>query len=216
MPMVKTAVASILVTVYNLAQGKFKGIPHPTGRLQAEENPSAPSCSLPQQRSQPQDIPNALVFQIREDTPWPNTIPASMNLFEARADWPIPLMQTPAVKVEKAEVPPRGTAIPCAMVLPKPQNNRTVEEKCTWGSHCPIYKKEEEEGTEDWNSDRLENQQRNHYPQNPQHPQTYDVPDRYSEQIRLRRERDEKMECLNEKYNLDYYFEPEHQYETLI
>ena len=39
----------------------------------------------------------------------------------------------------------------------------------------------------------------------PSAPQTYDVPDRYSEQIRLRREWDEKMECLNEKYNLDYY-----------
>ena len=61
-------------------------------------------------------------------------------------------------------------------------------------------------------------------PQNTQHPQRFDVPDRYSEQIRLRREWEEKMECLNEKYNLDYYsssesdsdFEPEHKYETLI
>ena len=87
-----------------------------------------------------------------------------------------------------------------------------------------LQKKEEEEGTEDWNGDRLENQQRNHNPQNPQHPQTYDVPDRYSEQIRLRREWDEKMEHLNEKCNLDYYsssesnsdFEPEHKYEMLI
>ena len=77
------------------------------------------------------------------------------------------------------------------MVLPKPQDIMPVEEKCTWGPHCPICKKEEEEGTEDWNGDRLENQQRNHYPQNPQHPQTCDVPDRYSEQIRLRREWDE-------------------------
>ena len=133
-------------------------------------------------------------------------------------------MQTPTVKVEKAEVPPRVAAIPHAMVLPKPQDNKPVEEKCTWEPHCSICKKEEQEGTEDWNGYRPENQQRNHYPQNHQHPQTYDVPDRYSEQIRLRREWDEKMECLNEKYNLDYYsssesnldFEPEHKYETLI
>ena len=55
-------------------------------------------------------------------------------------------------------------------------------------------------------------------------PQTYDVPDRYSEQIRPRREWDEKMEHLNANYNLDYYsssepnsnFEPEHKYERLI
>ena len=91
------------------------------------------------------------------------------------------------------------------MVLPKPQNNRPTEEKCTWGAHCPFCKKEEEEGTEDWNSDRLENQQRNHYSQNPQHPQTFDVPDQYLEQIRLRREWEEKMECLNKIYNLGYY-----------
>ena len=145
-----------------------------------EESPFAPSCSPFQQRQQPEAIPNAPTFQVREDTPWPNTKPASINLFEARADWPIPPIQTPTIKAEIAEVPPRVAAIPHAMVLPKPQNNRP-EEKCIWGLHCPIFKKEEEEGTEDWNGDRQENQQRNHYPQNPQHPQSYDVPDRYSE-----------------------------------
>ena len=36
-------------------------------------------------------------------------------------------------------------------------------------------------------------------------PQSYDVPDRSSEQIRLKREWDDKMECLSEKYNLDYF-----------
>ena len=148
-----------------------------------------------------------------------------MNLFKTRADWPILPVQTLTVNVEK-QVPPRVAAIPHAMVLPKPQNNIYAEEKCPCGPHCLICRKEEEENTEDWNSDRPENQQRshNHYPQNPQHPQTYDVPDQYSEQIRLRREWYEKMEYLNEKYNLDYYsslesdsnFEPEHKYETCI
>ena len=110
------------------------------------------------------------------------------------------------------------------MVLPKPQNNKQIEEKCTWGLHYPICNKEDEEDMEDWNGDRQEDQPRNHYPQNPQYPQTYNVPDRYSEQIRLRKEWDEKMECLITKYNLDYHsssesdsdFEPEHKYETLI
>ena len=50
MPMVKSAATSIPVTVYNLAQGTFEGIPYPTGRLQVEENPSAPSCNTPQKR----------------------------------------------------------------------------------------------------------------------------------------------------------------------
>ena len=98
---------------------------------------------------------------------------ASMNRFKARADWPIPPMLALTVKVEKMEVPTLVAAIPHAMVLPKPQNNRSAEEKCTWGPHCPICKKEEEDGTEDWNGD----QQRNLHPQNPQHPQTYDVSD---------------------------------------
>ena len=163
-PMMKSAAMSIPVTVYNLAKGKVEGIPHPTGRPQAEENPSAHSCSPPQQRPQPEAVPYAPIFQVREGTPWSYTIPASTNLFAARADWPIPPLQIPTVKVDKASVPPRVAAIPHAMVLPKPQNNRPAEEKCTWQPHCPICKKEEEEGTEDCNGGRLENQQMNHYP----------------------------------------------------
>ena len=54
---------------------------------------------------------------------------ASTNLFEARADWPIPPTQAPTVKVE--EVPPRVAAIPCAMVSHKPQTNSSAEEKYT-------------------------------------------------------------------------------------
>ena len=44
------------------------------------------------------------------------------------------------------------------MALPKTQDNKPVEEKCTWGPHCPICKKGEE-GTEDWNGDRQETSQ---------------------------------------------------------
>ena len=64
--------------------------------------------------------------------------------------------------MEKTEDPPRLAAIPHTMVLNKPQNNRPVEEKCTLGLHCPMCTKEEE-GTEDWNGDRQETQQRTHY-----------------------------------------------------
>ena len=164
MPVVKSAATSIPVTVYNLAQGKFEEILYPTGRPQVEENPSTPCCNAPPQRQQPGFVPNASTFQVREDTPWPNTVPVSTNLFEAREGWPIPPIEIPTVTLEKAEVPPRVAAIPHAMVLPKPQNNRPVEEKCTWGSHCPVCKKEEQD-TEDLNDDRQESQQRNHYPQ---------------------------------------------------
>ena len=42
----------IPVTVYKLAQGKFKGIPYPTKRLQ-EEGPSTPSGNKPLVEQQP-------------------------------------------------------------------------------------------------------------------------------------------------------------------
>ena len=123
--------------------------------------------------------------------------------------------------MEKTEVQPREAAIPHALVLNKPQNNRPAEEECRWGLHCPICTKEE--GMEGWNGNRQENQQRNHCPQSPQCPQAYDIPDR-SQQFMLEKEWNEKMEHLNSKYNLDCYsssksdsdFEPEHKYETLV
>ena len=157
MPVAKSAATSISVTVYNLAQEKFEEVPYPTGRPPMEENPST------------QLQPEAAVPQNREDTTWLNIMPAFRNMFDVRASWPIPSTETPTVvKMEKTEVPPRVAAIPDALVLNKPQNTRPAEEECRWGPQCPICTKEE--GTEDWNGKRQENQQRNHYPQRPQHP----------------------------------------------
>ena len=81
-PMVKSATTSIPVTLYNLAKGRFDGVPFPTERSQAEEIPSAHNSNPPPLEA----IPNAPNFQVREDTPWPNTESASLNLFEARPD----------------------------------------------------------------------------------------------------------------------------------
>ena len=105
------AVTSIPVTVYGPVQGKFEGFPYPTEKPQGEEDPSAPSCKTPQERQQPE----AAAPQNREDTPWPNTVHASMNLFDARASWPIPPTEAlTVVKTEKAEkrTPFRLAAIP--------------------------------------------------------------------------------------------------------
>ena len=71
--------------------------------------------------------------------------------------------------------------------------------------------------------DRQRDQSQNHHPQNTQQPQSFDVSDRWPEQIKLKKEWDEMMD-LDEKYGLDYYsslesdsnFEPEHKYGTLI
>ena len=165
MPVTKSVATFIPVSVYYLAQCKFKGIPYPTTRFQEGEGPSAPSFNNPQEQ-QPEAVPTVTTLQNREDTPWPNTMPASTNLFGAKASWPIPPTETSAVvKMEKTEVTPRLAAIPHALVLNKPQinqSNRPAEEECRWGPHCPICTKEE--GTEDWNSNRQENQQRTHCP----------------------------------------------------
>ena len=48
MPVTKSAATSIPVTVYNLAQGKFKGITNPTTRFQEGKGPSTPSFNNPQ------------------------------------------------------------------------------------------------------------------------------------------------------------------------
>ena len=57
MPIVKSPAAAILVIVYNLAQGKFKGVPYPTGRPQVEKNPSTPNCYPPQPEAAPSAQP---------------------------------------------------------------------------------------------------------------------------------------------------------------
>ena len=80
------------------------------------------------------------------------------------------------------------------------------------------------ESTENWNGERLDNQQENYYPQSPWYSPAYDIPDRFSQQYKLEKEWNEKMECLNDKYNLDYYSssrsDPEselkHKYKILI
>ena len=62
-------------------------------------------------------------------------MPASTNLFEARASWPISPMEAPtAIKMEKAEekTPPRVAAIPHAMINkpPKTRQKKSVDGDC--------------------------------------------------------------------------------------
>ena len=127
MPVVKSAVTSIMVMVYNVATGKFRDVPYPTGRPQ--ENLSIHDFNPPPL----EDIPNA---PVRQGTPWPSTGSASENLFETRKDWPVPPTPAPTVKTE---APPQVAAIHHVMVMPK-----QVAEKCTWEPHCPICNNEED------------------------------------------------------------------------
>ena len=81
------------------------GVQLGTGKIQRNsltsrkvtKNPSASSCNPPQLEA----TPRAPTFHVRVDTPWPNTMPTSMNLFEARADWPIPPTPAPTVNAER-------------------------------------------------------------------------------------------------------------------
>ena len=81
-PVVKLANAptkSIPVTVYNLAQGKFKGVPYPARKCQKEEVPSIPSSNNLLEEHQPKSAATATALHNRENTPWPNTVPASAD-----------------------------------------------------------------------------------------------------------------------------------------
>ena len=158
-------------------------------------------------------------------------MPASTNLSDARASWPIPPTEAPKViKTEEVEkkAPPRLATIPCTLVLNKPQSNKPAEEECRSvdGDHIApsmqnplLRQKRQKTGMV-----RQDNQQRNYYPQSSRYSPVYDIPDMFSQQLKLEREWNEKMKQLNNKYNLDYYsssesdseFELEHKYETLI
>ena len=81
---ITTKSSQIPVTVYNLAQGKFKGVPYPTRKSQEEEGPSTPSSiNLPMEQK-PEAAATATAPQNREAIPWPNTMPACTKLFVER------------------------------------------------------------------------------------------------------------------------------------
>ena len=152
---------------------------------------------------QPEAAVTATAPQKREDTPWPNTMPASTNLFDARASWPIPQMEAPtAIKMEKAEemVQPSVAANPYAMVNKPPQGK--AGEMCGWGLHCPICAKSIPNPKVESSDDKQNNLQRNYYPQGPQCSPSYDILDSFAQQLKLEKEWNERMEHLNDKYNV--------------
>ena len=189
----------------NLKKGKLQGNP-PQGSSSADNSP--PPL---------EDVPTWA------GTPWPRAGSTSENLFESRKDWPIPPTPTsnPTIKVEAQ---PHKVAISHAAMAPK------QIEKCGWGPNCPICKIIEEDWDGNLQGQQLQCPQQNilciqtqgihqppqknfqcpqvqnlQQPQNFQHSQSFDMPDCYAEQIHLRKEWEEKMERLSDKYGLDYY-----------
>ena len=191
--------------------------------------PNAPTNSdsqkPPQEGTSESNPPPLKNIPTHAGTPWPKAGKMSGNLLEFRTDWPIPPTPTtittskPPIKIElqtQEQVTPSTTAAPKA-------------EKCGWGPNCPFCKNAEE----DWDSDHQKQFQQNvpcTQPQQPQMqglqcPQTqnyqkpqnfqcsqsqaFHVPDRYSNQLKLHREWEEKVERLNDKYGVDCFSDSE-------
>ena len=116
-----------------------------------------------------------------------------MNLSDARADWPIPPSSTPTVRAGTAvQVKPDKSEVPHIAAIPRAMTKqrsviRPMIEKCSWGLGCLICKEEE----------NIKQKKLHHPLQNNQHPQSYNAPNHYEENIRLKREWEEKMERLN-------------------
>ena len=79
-----TKPSPIPVMVYNLAQSKIHEIPNPARKFQEEESPFTPNCSNPPMVQQPKATATATSTAplTRDDTSWPNTMPASTNLLQ--------------------------------------------------------------------------------------------------------------------------------------
>ena len=172
----------------------------------------------------------------------------SGNLFELKKDWPIPptnnTMTATNPKLPKKIEPQEPNQQISSTTAP-------TSKQCRWGPNCPICKNPEEDwdgkhqkqfqqtnknilttNTQQKNTQNPQHTQNYQIPQNPQptQMQSFDVLDRYGEQIHLKREWEEKMEMFNEKYRLDYFsdseldsesaegenYQYEHKYETLI
>ena len=110
------------------------------------------------------------------------------------------------------------------MVNKPPQNK--AEEIRGWGLHCPICTKSTPnpmaESSEDWNGSRQDQLERNCCHPRSHYSPSYNILDRLSQHYKTENDRKERMEFLNDKYNLDYYSssdsdsESEHKYETLV
>ena len=108
---------------------------------------------------------------------------------------------------------------------------------CRWGAQCPSCVqsasnlKTEDYEEEDWNEDRQKAKEeekqkkedqlkKNYYPPSPQYIPFYDFQNIPSQHYRIKEERKERLELVNDWYNLDYYSDSdsksEHVYETFI
>ena len=137
---------------------------------------------------------------VHAGTLWPEAGKMSGNLFELRKDWPIsPNNNNNATATATIPKPPIKIE-PQAQEQPTPSSTVALKsEKCGWGLNCPTCKNLEE----DLDGDHQKQFQQPQQPQmqcpqiqNYQKPQnfqrfksqTFDIPDRYSSQLKLCRQ----------------------------
>ena len=170
----------------------------------AQMNTENQATLAPTSQNNPPPLEDA---SVHAGTPWPKAGKMLGNLFKIRKDWLIPLDSNDANDTATATNPKPPIKL-------EPPNQETPKiEKCGWGQDCPFCKKEKEEK----HSNHQDKSQQKNIQQKPTIPQTsqstqvqsFDIPDRYVEQIHLRKEWEKKMERLNEKYNLNCFLSSE-------
>ena len=193
-------------------------------------------------------------------TPWPEAGKMPGNLFELRKDWPIPPTNNTStatnpklpIKIEPQEqnqptlnatAQPKleqcgwGLNCPICKNAEEDWNGEHQKQLQQTNTSTQTQDTQQKKSFQIQNMRQIQVQDPQHtrdyqVPQNPQCTQTqsFDVPERYAEQLHLRREWEEKMERLNEKYGLDYFSDSEldselaegencryeHEYKTLI
>ena len=158
---------------------------------------------------------------VREDTPWPSTGKMSGNLFEERT-WVLSkdYLATDSKKEDAtvAKPPPKEEH------KMGEQTSNQKEEKCGWGSDYPFCKAQKKDVDPPHLQEQIDDQQQKPLPKlQSRRPEAPNI-------TKTRQQREEEMERINEKYNLDCFSDSEldsesdedeqyqykHDYKTLI
>ena len=87
----KWSATPIPLTVHNIPTTKVQEVPRSSmQKPQVGEVPLIPNLNPTPLQPRAPATASAAIPPTRHDTPWPNTVPASTNLFVARSSWLIP------------------------------------------------------------------------------------------------------------------------------
>ena len=180
---------------------------------------TATCSSLP--KTPPKPASNAaatsMPVTVRQDTPWPSAGTMSGNLFQDR-NWLLPKIYLATEKKEEM-------AKPYLKEEDKTEEQDPKEEKCGWGSGCPLCQAQKTEANPPHQQEPMENQQQ----QKPL-PKLQAIRPNTLNMTKTKQQWEQEIERLNEKYKLDTFsdsdldsksdederYQYQHGYETLI